>query len=72
MQLLKDAGIDAAYNLYEEAGVGFADHVCEHMDYCKLKDVELWRVQTQNELRQAGYFGVDKDAGSWMAMDWIL
>jgi len=41
MQLLKDAGIDAAYNLYEEAGVGFADHVCEHMDYCKLKNVEL-------------------------------
>jgi Trk K+ transport system NAD-binding subunit len=41
MQLLNDAGIDAAYNLYEEAGVGFADHVCEHMDYCKLKNVEL-------------------------------
>jgi len=41
MQLLKDAGIDAVYNLYEEAGVGFADHVCEHMDYCKLKNVEL-------------------------------
>lgn len=41
MQFLKDAGIDAAYNLYEEAGVGFADHVCEHMDYCKLKNAEL-------------------------------
>jgi predicted Kef-type K+ transport protein len=41
MQLLKDAGIDAAYNLYEEAGVGFADHVCEHMDYCKPKNVKL-------------------------------
>ncbi len=40
MQLLKDAGIDAVYNLYEEAGVGFADHVCEHMDYCKLKNME--------------------------------
>ena len=37
---LKDEGIDAVYSLYEEAGVGFADHVCEHMDYCKLKDVE--------------------------------
>ncbi len=40
MQLLKNAGIDAVYNLYEEAGVGFADHVCEHMDYCKLKNVK--------------------------------
>jgi len=40
IQLLKDAGIDAVYNLYEEAGVGFADHVCEHMDYCKLKNLE--------------------------------
>ncbi|MDX2439076.1 MAG: NAD-binding protein, partial [Desulfobacterales bacterium] len=38
--LLKDAGIDAVYSLYEEAGVGFVDHVCEHMDYCKLKNVE--------------------------------
>ncbi|MBI5551934.1 MAG: cation:proton antiporter [Desulfobacterales bacterium] len=40
IQLLEDAGIDAVYNLYEEAGVGFADHVCEHMDYCKLKNLE--------------------------------
>ncbi len=39
MYLLKDAGIDAAYNLYEEAGVGFADHVCEQMDYCMLKNI---------------------------------
>jgi glutathione-regulated potassium-efflux system ancillary protein KefC len=40
MQLLKNAGIDAVYNLYEEAGIGFADHVCDHMDYCKLKNVD--------------------------------
>jgi len=40
MQLLKNAGIDAIYNLYEEAGVGFADHVCDHMEYCKLKNVD--------------------------------
>ncbi|MEA2059014.1 MAG: cation:proton antiporter family protein [Thermodesulfobacteriota bacterium] len=40
MQLLKDAGIDGVYNLYEEAGAGFADHVCEHMDYCMLKHIE--------------------------------
>ena len=38
MHLLEDAGSDAVYNLYEEAGVGFADHVCEHMDYCMLKN----------------------------------
>ncbi|HKK89811.1 MAG TPA: cation:proton antiporter family protein [Desulfobacteraceae bacterium] len=40
MPLLKDAGINAVYNLYEEAGVGFADHVCEFMDYCTLKHPE--------------------------------
>jgi hypothetical protein len=39
--ILKEAGINAAYSLYEEAGVGFADHVCAHMDYCKLKDTDL-------------------------------
>lgn len=40
IHLLKEGGVDAVYSLYEEAGVGFADHVCAHMDYCKLKDVE--------------------------------
>jgi glutathione-regulated potassium-efflux system ancillary protein KefC len=39
--ILKEEGINAAYSLYEEAGVGFADHVCDHMDYCKLKDADL-------------------------------
>jgi hypothetical protein len=39
--ILKEAGINTAYSLYEEAGVGFADHVCAHMDYCKLKDTDL-------------------------------
>jgi Trk K+ transport system NAD-binding subunit len=39
--ILKEAGINAAYSLYEEAGVGFADHVCAHMDYCKLKEADL-------------------------------
>jgi hypothetical protein len=38
---LKEAGIHAAYSLYEAAGVGFADHVCAHMDYCRLKDPSL-------------------------------
>ncbi len=37
MHLLKTEGIDAVYSLYEEAGVGFADHVCDHMDYCRIK-----------------------------------
>jgi hypothetical protein len=39
--ILKEEGINAAYSLYEEAGVGFADHVCAHMDYCKLKEAGL-------------------------------
>jgi hypothetical protein len=37
IRILKQEGIDAAYSLYEEAGVGFADHVCAHTDYCQLK-----------------------------------
>ena len=37
MHLLKAEGIDAVYSLYEEAGVGFADHVCDHLDYCRIK-----------------------------------
>lgn len=41
IHILKGEGVDAAYSLYEEAGVGFADHVCNHMDYCKLKDAGL-------------------------------
>jgi len=38
MQLLKEEGINAVYSIYEEAGVGFADHVCDHMDYCRLNE----------------------------------
>jgi hypothetical protein len=38
---LREAGIDAAYILYEEAGVGFADHVCQHMDHCYLQETGL-------------------------------
>jgi len=38
---LKQAGIDAAYVLYEEAGVGFADHACKHMDHCLLQETGL-------------------------------
>jgi glutathione-regulated potassium-efflux system ancillary protein KefC len=38
---LKQAGIDAAYVIYEEAGVGFADHVCRSMDHRHLQDAGL-------------------------------
>ena len=38
IELLKKEGIDAAYSLYEEAGVGFADHVCVQAGYCKPRD----------------------------------
>jgi Trk K+ transport system NAD-binding subunit len=41
IRILKEEGINAAYSLYEEAGVGFANHVCDHMDYCNLKDAGL-------------------------------
>lgn len=37
IDILKQEGIDAAYSLYEEAGVGFADHVCTYTEYCKLQ-----------------------------------
>jgi len=29
---LKEAGVHAVYNLYAEAGYGFAEHVCEAID----------------------------------------
>lgn len=38
---LKQEGVDAAYSLYEEAGVGFADHISVHMDHCHLQDTGL-------------------------------
>lgn len=41
INILREAGVGAAYNLYQEAGVGFADHVCAHMDYCKLQGAGL-------------------------------
>jgi hypothetical protein len=41
INILKKEGIDAAYSLYEEAGVGFANHVCAYTDYCKLQDAGL-------------------------------
>jgi threonine dehydrogenase-like Zn-dependent dehydrogenase len=46
MHLLKEAGVDGVYNLYEEAGVGFADHVCEHMGYCKIKNSVLSQIES--------------------------
>jgi len=41
IRILKQEGINAAYSLYEEAGVGFANHVCAHMDHCHLQDAGL-------------------------------
>lgn len=40
IKLLEKEGVDAVYSLYEEAGVGFADHVCDHFNYCALKDTD--------------------------------
>lgn len=28
---LREAGVDSAYNFYTEAGIGFANHVCERL-----------------------------------------
>ena len=38
---LRKSGIDAAFVLYQEAGVGFADYVCKHMDHCQLQQSGL-------------------------------
>jgi predicted Kef-type K+ transport protein len=53
IELLKEAGIDAAYNLYEEAGLGFADHVCSHTGYCPLR-------QDGSSLSMQTRIGIDK------------
>jgi predicted Kef-type K+ transport protein len=37
IDIIKAEGIEAVYSLYEEAGVGFSDHVCKQMKYCKLE-----------------------------------
>jgi hypothetical protein len=29
--LLEEAGVHAAFNLFAEAGAGFADHVCDDL-----------------------------------------
>jgi hypothetical protein len=31
VQLMKDAGVDSVFNVYAEAGSGFAGHVCENL-----------------------------------------
>ena len=36
IKILIEEGINAAYSLYEEAGVGFADHVCAKAGYCEI------------------------------------
>ena len=37
VEALKEAGVDAAFNIYGEAGVGFAEHVCREIDgECKI------------------------------------
>lgn len=38
IRLLEKEGIEAVYSLYEEAGVGFADHVCDQFNYCALQE----------------------------------
>jgi predicted Kef-type K+ transport protein len=37
---LKNLGVDSVFNLYEEAGIGFAEHVCEVMETENTQQVE--------------------------------
>ena len=32
LETLKENGVDAAFNIYSEAGSGFARHVCEQLN----------------------------------------
>ena len=32
VEALKEAGVDAAFNIYGEAGAGFAEHICREVD----------------------------------------
>jgi len=32
VEALKEAGVQAVFNLYAEAGYGFAEHVCQRLD----------------------------------------
>jgi predicted Kef-type K+ transport protein len=37
VEALKEAGVDSAFNIYGEAGAGFAGHICDNIDgACKL------------------------------------
>ena len=39
VEALKEAGVDAAFNIYGEAGAGFAEHICKKID----KECEIIR-----------------------------
>jgi len=34
---LTEAGVDAAYNFYAEAGTGFAAHLCDYLGHCDIQ-----------------------------------
>lgn len=36
---LQEKGVHSAYNLYSEAGIGFADQICEKLDLCDIEKV---------------------------------
>jgi hypothetical protein len=37
---LREAGVHAAYNFYAKAGIGFAEHVFEIMEFQKAEQFE--------------------------------
>ena len=38
VDILEEAGVDAVYSLYQEAGMGFANHACNHVGICAHHD----------------------------------
>ena len=42
---LKTVGIDAAYVISHEAGIGFADYACKHMDGCSIADAHRSSIE---------------------------
>jgi len=38
---LENLGVDSVFNLYEEAGIGFAEHVCEVMDPAEITNSKI-------------------------------
>ena len=45
---LQEMGVHSAYNLYHEAGIGFADDICERLGSCGIENVAEAKLAVQN------------------------